>query len=163
FYGSQRAELGAEDPPGLYYGWPEAEFRAAIPPAQDRLARTLFNITPEGELVLGPPPRGLLYLTLSRQEAARKLGITEAEERSGETAILDALRPIRARRPAPPVDTALYVDYSSWGVVATLEASRVLGSEPARQAGLKALDRMLALVPADGPLRHRVDPPPDPR
>jgi uncharacterized protein len=69
---------------------------------------------------------------------------------------------VRESRSVPPVDRTSYVDSSSLGVVAMMESARVLGSERARRAGLAALDRMLAMVPADGPLRHRVQPPPDP-
>lgn len=162
FYVSQHAVASGDDPPGLYYAWSDEELRAVVPPALEPLRQALFNITAEGDLMLGPPARGLLFLTRDRKQAASRAGLTEVELKEKEAALIAALEAARARRPAPAVDRSIYVDSCAWGVIAMLEAARVLESEPARAAGFRALDRMLAMVPADGPLRHRVAPPPDP-
>jgi hypothetical protein len=159
---AQHAAAQADEPKGSYYTWSREELEAIIPAAHQPLAWKLFHVPAEGDLVLGPPPRGVLFQALTRPGAAAQLGTTEAEVRAGESAILAALRGAQAKRTPPPVDRSIYVDSSSLAVVAMMEAWRVLGSEPARQAGLAALDRMLAMVPPDGSLRHRVHPPPDP-
>lgn len=162
FYLGQWAATSAEEPRGLYYSWSDDEFRTLIPPERVRLARTLFHVTPEGDFSLGPPPRQLLYVTLSRKEAAQRLEMTEEEVRRGEAAILQALRSARSRRTPPPVEKAIYIDSSASAALALLEAHRVLGRQDAFDAAIRSLDRMLGAVPSSGPLRHRLEPPPDP-
>ena len=51
----------------------------------------MFNITPEGELILGPPPRGLLYLAIDRKPLAAQLGMDPADVSRGEETILSVL------------------------------------------------------------------------
>ncbi|HKY33303.1 MAG TPA: DUF255 domain-containing protein [Candidatus Polarisedimenticolia bacterium] len=162
FYAAQHAVSDPSEPIGSYYSWEERAFRAALPAGAGKVAAALFNITPQGEFSLGPPPRGLLYLTMPRAEAAARLEMKEAALRDAERSILAALAKARAGRPAPPVEKAIYADGSSWGVLAMLRAWRALGREDARRAGVAALERMLAAVPPGGPLRHRIAPPPDP-
>ncbi|MGH9868301.1 MAG: thioredoxin domain-containing protein [Candidatus Polarisedimenticolia bacterium] len=161
FYIAQQAQTNADEPRGMYYAWTDAEMQALVAAGLDRIRRGLFNITPEGELVLGPPPRGLLYLAMDRKPLAAQLGMDPAELSRGEASILSTLAGERARRAAPLVDRAIYVDSTSLAVVSMMQAARVLGSEPARAAGIAAMNRMLAQVPADGALRHRVHPPPE--
>lgn len=162
FYVAQWAAASGQEPPGAYYAWPAPEFWSAIPEKHAPIARVLFNVTEQGEMILGPPPRSLLYLPVSRETAASQLKIGLEELGGEEEEMLAALRARRASRAAPPVEKEVYVDSSSLAVVALLESARALGRDDARDAALKALDRMLGTVPADGPLRHRLDPPPDP-
>jgi uncharacterized protein YyaL (SSP411 family) len=97
---------------------------------------------------------------MSRKEAAERLGVPEPEVRRIETAILESLRRTRATKTPPPVEKAIYVDSCSSAVAAMIEAHGVLGREDAFEAGMAALDRLLAAMPKDAPLLHRVQPPP---
>ncbi|HEY3175088.1 MAG TPA: DUF255 domain-containing protein [Candidatus Polarisedimenticolia bacterium] len=161
FYVAQRAAARADDPRADYYAVTEEEFRKAIPAGRETVARALFNVGPEGEVVIGPPPRSLMYLAMSRQEAARRLGIPEQDVRRTESEILEGLRRTRATRTPPPVEKTIYVDSCASGAAAMIEASRVLGRRDALEAGKAALDRLLAAMPKDGPFLHRVQPPPE--
>ncbi len=162
FYVGQWAASRADDAKGIYFTWPEEEFDKLVPKKHRRLAATIYDITSEGEIRLGAPPRNLLFHTMGPAEAARRLGVTEAEVIQGESEILKALAEARSKREAPRVEKAVYVDSCSAAVVAMLKASRALGREDARQAGLEALDRMLSMLAVGGPLMHRVEPPPVP-
>jgi len=162
FYLGQWAASRSDEPRGLYYAWTDEEFAKAVPPEHQRLARLLFNVRPEGDLVLGPPARSLLYLAMTRKEAAERLGSTVDAVRKDEKQIVAALARARATRAAPPIEKAIYVDSSASAVLAMLEAWRVLGRADARDAGVAALDRLIAAIPSGGPLLHRVAPPPEP-
>ncbi len=161
FFVGQWAASSWEEPKGLYYSWAAEEYGKTVPAGREQLGGALFNITPQGEFILGPPPRSLLYLAMSRKDAAGKIGSTEAAARAGEAEILEALSRARASRQAPPVERAIYVDSCSSAVIALLEAHQVLGRDDARDGALAALDRLLAAVPQGAPLQHRVFPPPE--
>ncbi len=103
FYVGQAAAGSGTEPVGLPYSWTGEEFAGAVPQGREKLAKMLFNVTKEGEIRLGDPPRNLLYLVMSRDEAARRLGMSVDAVREGEAAILEALAAVRARRAMPPV------------------------------------------------------------
>lgn len=162
FYVGQWAASKSDEPRGTYYAWSEEVFKKAIPSGLERLAQTLYHVTPEGDLVLGPPARSLLYMSSTREEVAIRLGIGTEEVVKGEAQINAALAKSRGARSAPPVEKAIYVDSSSSAIVAMFEAWRVLGRKDALDAGVQSLDRLLAATPKHGPMPHRVFPPPEP-
>ncbi len=163
FYVAQWAAASADEPKGLHYAWTAEEFKRLVPESLSRTADVLFEVRPEGERALGPPPRSLLYLAMSREEAARRLQTTVESVLKDEESILRALAGGRATREPLPLERAIYVDSTSAAVVALLEAHRSLQREDARAAALKALDRLVESVPQGRPLLHRVQPPPDPK
>lgn len=162
FYLGQWAASKSDEPRGTYYSWTNDEFTKALPPGSERLARLLYNVTAEGDLALGPPSRSLLYLAMTRKEAAEKLGESLETVSQRDREILAALARARGARTAPPLERAIYVDSCSSAVVAMFEAWRVLGRSDALEAGKAALDRLLAAIPANGPMLHRVSPAPEP-
>ncbi|HET9480584.1 MAG TPA: hypothetical protein VFP98_02420, partial [Candidatus Polarisedimenticolia bacterium] len=161
FYFAQAPAASFDEPRGAYYTWSEPDFRAAIPAGLEKVAATLFNIKPEGEILLGPPARSTLYRTMPVDEAAQRLGMDAKAARQAEAAIVAALKRARESRAAPPIDRTIYVDSCAAAARAMLEASVLLDRPEARNAGLQAVDRMLAAAEG-GPLRHRLQPPPDP-
>ena len=161
FYVGQWALGSIDEPIGGYYTWDAKEFEKLVPGNHAELAGTLFGITEEGELRLGPPPRDTLFLASTREEASAKLGVTLDQVREGEREILEALRAAREKRTSPPIEKAIYVDSCAAAVTALLEVHRVLGLTEARDAALRALDRLLAAIPQGSPLLHRVEPPPE--
>lgn len=162
FHTAQLSIAGPADGKDLYYTWSKEEFDATVPARWLTLAHNLFNITAEGDLVLGDPPRSLLFMKMSRAEAASTAGIDGKALRQAEAEILSALGTARARRPPLPVDGAIYVDSTAIVAAALFQAGVVLEREDAMRAARAAVDRILAAIPADGPMRHRLHPAPDP-
>ncbi|HET6373183.1 MAG TPA: hypothetical protein VFG76_07740, partial [Candidatus Polarisedimenticolia bacterium] len=161
FFVAQWASGSSEEPKGLYYAWTDEEFGRVVPQKQAALARLLFPVTAQGDLLLGPPPRSFLYLTMRREELSARLGLTDDALRGAEAEVLSALAAARHSRQAPPIERAVYVDSTSAAVWALLDLSRVTGRQDARQAAQEALDRMLAAVPQGRPMLHRLEPPPE--
>lgn len=162
FYIAQWAAAAAEEPKGLYPSWSEEEFKKVVPADLHTIAATLFDVSAQGDVTLGPPARNLLYLAMPRKEAAQRLGITTEALAAGEAGIVSALARARGARVPPPVEKAIYVDSCSSAIVALFEAQKILGRQDAGKAAVAALDRLLAGIPADGPLLHRAYPAPVP-
>lgn len=162
FHAAQMSMAGPATGKDLYYTWSKEEFDATVPSRWLTLAHNLYNITAEGDLVLGDPPRSLLFMKMSRAEAASTAGIDGKALRQAEAEILSALGTARAKRGALPVDEAIYVDSTAIAASALFQAGAVLDRDDALRAARAAVDRILAAIPADGPMRHRLYPAPDP-
>ncbi len=159
---AQSASAGGQDVKGIYYAWTLADFDAAVRTELRSLAHALFEVTETGDLSLGDPPRNLLFLPAVRSEVARRIGIEPGALREGEETLIGDLAAARARRTGPPMDPAAYVDSTALVAHALIEAGALLGREDARRAGLAALDGILAAMPAEGGMMHRLVPAPDP-
>ena len=162
FYIAQSANAGSADAMDLYYSWSKEQLDTAVPAQWLSLAHTLFNVTAEGDLVLGDPPRNLLYLKMDRAEAAAATSLDPARLREGEAAILAALGTARGRRESPPVDRSVYADSTALATVSLFYAGRVLERDDALRAARGAADCLLAAIPSQGPFLHRLKPAPDP-
>ncbi len=162
FHVAQRGNAGPADAAELYYTWSKEEFDATVPAQWLSLAHTLFNVTAEGDLVLGDPPRNLLYLKMNRAAAASDASLDAARLREGEASILAALGADRGKREAPTVDRSVYVDSTAIATAALFGAGRALDRDDALRAARRAAERLLAAIPQEGPLRHRLQPAPEP-
>lgn len=162
FHVAQMGIAGPSDGKDLYYTWSKQEFDATVPARWLDLSHRLFNVTAEGDLMLGEPPRNLLYRKMTRAEAGKAAALDAASLRAAEDDILAALGAVRAKRPALPIDESLYVDSTALAAASLLAAGPALGRDDAVVAARAAADRLLAAIPADGPMRHRLHPSPDP-
>ncbi len=90
------------------------------------------------------PRRHVLFVAEEPDAVAVRLGRPPDEIRLLLDGALDLLRKARAARPAPFVDRSLYVGWNGMMISAFLDAARGLGEGAAREAALRALDRVVA-------------------
>ena len=146
FYSSQDADQTLDDD-GDYFTWTQGEVRAALNPEEARLVELRYDVEPHGEMHHNPA-KNVLWIARSVAEVARTIGggvetsaILLALARAKEK-----LLAARAARPAPFVDTTLYVAWNAMYVSAFLDAAAVLGGAKGaacRAFALKTIDRML--------------------
>jgi uncharacterized protein len=147
FYASQDADQTLDDD-GDYFTWTLEEVRAVLTPEEARAVELRYDVEPHGEMHHNPA-KNVLWIARSIAEVAKAMG--GGVDMS--TAVLTLARAkgkllaARAARPAPFVDTTLYVAWNAMYVSAYLDAAAVLGGEKGaacRAFALKTLDRMLS-------------------
>ena len=145
FYGSQDADQTLEDD-GDYFTWTLNELRSVLTPDEAEVTALYFDVEPRGEMHHNPE-KNVLWRARTCEDIANILNkdFDYVWERVGRA----ENKMIRARfaRPAPFVDTTMYVSWNAMFVSAYFEASRVLESWMAgdcREFALKTLNRILA-------------------
>ncbi len=146
FYASQDADQTLDDD-GDYFTWTLDEVRAVLTPEEARIVDLRYDVESHGEMHHNPA-KNVLWIARSIAEVTRTIGgglemsavlLTLARAKG-------KLLAARAARPAPFVDTTLYVAWNAMFVSAFLDAAAVLGGEKGaacRAFALKTLDRML--------------------
>jgi uncharacterized protein YyaL (SSP411 family) len=145
FYASQDADQTLDDD-GDYFTWTLEEVRAALTPEESRVIELTYDVEVHGEMHHNPA-KNVLWIATRPGEVASALGMDEASARLTLARAKGKLLAARVARPAPFVDTTLYVGWNAMFVSAYLEAAAVLGGEKGtacRVFALKTLDRMLA-------------------
>ena len=146
FYASQDADQTLDDD-GDYFTWTQDEVRAALAPEEARVVELRYDVESRGEMHHNPA-KNVLWIARSVADVAKTIGggmdigTVVATLASAKEKLLAA----RATRPAPFVDTTLYVAWNAMFVSAYLDAAAVLGGEKGeacRAFALKTLDRML--------------------
>ena len=146
FYASQDADQTLDDD-GDYFTWTQDEVRAALAPEEARVVELRYDVESRGEMHHNPA-KNVLWIARSVADVAKTIGggmdigTVVATLASAKEKLLAA----RAARPAPFVDTTLYVAWNAMFVSAYLDAAAVLGGEKGeacRAFALKTLDRML--------------------
>jgi uncharacterized protein YyaL (SSP411 family) len=146
FYASQDADQTLDDD-GDYFTWTQDEVRAALAPEEARVVELRYDVESRGEMHHNPA-KNVLWIARSVPDVAKTIGggmdigTVVATLASAKEKLLAA----RATRPAPFVDTTLYVAWNAMFVSAYLDAAAVLGGEKGeacRAFALKTLDRML--------------------
>jgi uncharacterized protein len=145
FYASQDADQTLEDD-GDYFTWTVDEVRSVVTPEEARVIELYFDVQPRGEMHHNPS-KNVLWVASKWDEIARTLNLDV--EKAWELVCTSEKKMAEARRlrPAPFVDTTMYVGWNAMFVSAYLEASRVLQTWMApdcREFALKTLDRLIA-------------------
>jgi uncharacterized protein YyaL (SSP411 family) len=147
FYASQDADQTLDDD-GDYFTWTLDEVRAALTPEESRVVELRYDVEAHGEMHHNPA-KNVLWIARSIAEVTRTIG--GGMDMAAVLKILarakGKLLAARAARPAPFVDTTLYVAWNAMYISAYLDAAAVLGGvkgAACRAFALKTLDRMLS-------------------
>lgn len=141
FYASQDADISLHDD-GDYYTWTLEEAAGPLPPDELEVVRQIYHLDGRGEMQ-HDPQRHVLFVEKDPDVVAAVLArpveqVREAFAR-GRRRLLEA----RATRPAPFVDRTIYAGWNGMMISAVLAAARGLPHAPARDAALRALNRIL--------------------
>jgi hypothetical protein len=142
FYASQDADYSMEDD-GDYFTWTLEEAKAVLNPEELAVAALHFDIGETGEMHHNPN-KNVLWIRVSLDEIAAKLGLPRDRV---ETLLTDAKKKLyesRLQRPTPYVDKTVYTSWNAMFVSAYLEAFKALGLDEARRFALRSLDRILS-------------------
>jgi uncharacterized protein YyaL (SSP411 family) len=145
FYASQDADQTLDDD-GDYFTWTQEEVRGVLTPEESRVAELRFDVEPRGEMHHNPS-KNVLWIARSITEIAKTIGVDADGIRLTLAGAKEKLLAARGARPAPFVDTTLYVAWNAMFVSAYLDAAAVLGGDKGaecRAFALKTLDRMIA-------------------
>jgi uncharacterized protein YyaL (SSP411 family) len=141
FYASQDADQTLDDD-GDYYTWTEEEAAAVLPADELEAVRKAYRLEGPGQMH-HDPRRHVLFVDkdpdvvgalIERPAPVVRDVLARAKQR-----LLDA----RGLRPAPFVDPNVYAGWNGMMISAFLEAARGLGRRDARDAALRALDRIV--------------------
>ncbi len=155
-WGASQDADNAPGDDGNYFTWTKAELKAALDPDEYRLVARVFGVGTDGRMH-HDPDRNVLFRLLPVEGAAEGLSLTGTPNEALRKA-LETLRSVRARRPVPTVDPALYASINGRFVAAFARAGGVLEEPPALTEARRAADRWLARAydPARG-IAHRLD------
>ena len=161
FRSSQAADVSSGDD-GAYFTWTKKEIEDALVSTSEefRVFAALYRLEHEPRHTPGHPDRNVLARTGSTADVARRLGLAGSHVAAVERAALEKLAARRGSRPAPPVDTTLYLGVNGLAAWAFLEAAPVLGRDDLRDFALKTLERCLAEgAGRNGGLSHAIPAP----
>ena len=105
-WGASQDADNAPGDDGNYFTWTKAELKAALDPDEYRLVARVFGVGTDGRMH-HDPDRNVLFRLLPVEGAAEGLSLTGTPNEALRKA-LETLRSVRARRPVPTVDPALY-------------------------------------------------------
>jgi uncharacterized protein len=156
FYASQDADQTLDDD-GDYFTWTLEEVRAVLTPEESRVIELTYDVEARGEMHHNPA-KNVLWIARRPNEIAASLSLDEASVRLLLARAKGKLLAARAARPAPFIDTTLYVAWNAMFASAYLDAAAVLRGEKGaacRAFALKTLDRIVAEAWSDarGPAR----------
>ncbi|HTT45884.1 MAG TPA: thioredoxin domain-containing protein [Thermoplasmata archaeon] len=156
FGASQDADNAPGDDGG-YFTWTRSELKEALEADEYRLVSRFFGVGTDGRMP-HDPDRNVLFRLLPLAEAAEGIVPPKAAVPALEGA-LTKLRSVRARRPTPVVDRALYADINGRFIAAFARAGAFLGDSSVVADAQKAADRALreAFRPDRG-VAHRIGP-----
>ena len=158
FYASQDADQTLDDD-GDYFTWTLEEVRAVLTPDESRAIELAYDVEAHGEMHHNPA-KNVLWVARKPNEIAATLGQEEADVRLLLARAKGKLLAARGVRPAPFIDTTLYVAWNAMYVSAYLDAAAVLGGEKGavcRAFALKTLDRIIAEAWSDARgFAHRI-------
>ena len=156
FGASQDADNAPGDDGG-YFTWSRTELRDALPPVEAKFVQRLFGVGTEGRMP-HDPDRNVLFRLLSLEEAAEGLALPDGPAPTLARSVA-ILREVRARRPAPSVDPAVYADINGRFVGAFARAGTLLDDPSMVADARRAADRLLRDgYRADVGVAHRVGP-----
>ena len=158
FYASQDADQTLDDD-GDYFTWTLDEIRAVLTLEESRAIELAYDVKARGEMHHNPS-KNVLWIAREPDEIAASLGVDEASVRLLLARAKGKLLAAREARPAPFIDTTLYVSWNAMFVSAYLDAGAVLGREKGagcRAFALKTLDRIVSEAWSDGRgFAHRI-------
>jgi uncharacterized protein YyaL (SSP411 family) len=142
FYSAEDAgPVGRE---GEFYVFTAAELRAGLSAAEYAQAIALFTVTAEGNFEHG---RNVLGLSPTATWAERA--------GAGGTALRQALRALRERRPRPHLDDKVLTSWSALAMTAFARAGAVLGAPMYTECAVRAGEFIFERLYRSGTLLHR--------
>lgn len=160
FPASQDADSGADDD-GDYWTWTADELSQALDDeVAFNLARMAYGLADDASRMPFDPNRHVLFRPMDNATLAGRLGMPEADVRSGLETVRARLKAVRDLRPAPCVDRTPYAGWVALVGAGHLRAARYLGRKEAGEAGLRAIETVWrdAFVRGHG-ICHRVGDP----
>jgi uncharacterized protein len=156
FGASQDADNAPGDD-GNYFTWTRGELKEVLSGDELRFAVRLFGIGTDGRMH-HDPERNVLFRMVRPEEAAEGLSLAGGVD-AALRRVVDRLRAVRARRPSPAVDRALYADINGRFIAALARAGSFTSDATVIADARKAADRFLAGAyrPGEG-VGHRLDP-----
>ncbi len=158
FYASQDADYSLEDD-GDYFTWTLDELRAVLTPDEARVIELFYDVEGQGEMHHNPA-KNVLWIARESAEVAKTLGRDETDVRLTIARAKGKMLDARRKRPAPFVDTTMYVAWNAMFISAYLDAARAFGGrigEHCRAFALKTLDRLITEAWKDSRgFRHRI-------
>ncbi|HEV2386431.1 MAG TPA: thioredoxin domain-containing protein [Candidatus Acidoferrales bacterium] len=142
FFASQDADISLDDD-GDYFTWTSDEIRRAVSAEEARALELYYGVGAAGEMHHNPA-KNVLRAAIEPAEAARELGVTEAEFTETLTRARVKLLGARLARPTPQIDRTIYTGWNAMMVSGWLEAAHALGRPDCRAFALKTLDRLIA-------------------
>ena len=154
-FGSSQDADNAPGDDGSYFTWSRAEVRAALEPEEARLVTRAFGLGTDGRMP-HDPERNVLYRLLPAAEAAEGLPFPAAEAADRLEVALGKLRRVRAQRPTPYVDRALYAHLNGAFARGIVASGQLLDDERYARIAARALDRFLGpgYAPERGVAHH---------
>lgn len=142
---------------GDYFTWTKAEVKDALSGDDARFALRFFGVGTEGRMH-HDAERSVLFRMLAPEEAASGLQLPGGP-RGALDRVTSTLRAVRARRPTPTVDRALYADINGRFIAAFARAGAFTSDPSVTADARKAADRFLreAYRPGEG-IAHCLDP-----
>ncbi len=141
FGASQDADNAPGDD-GSYFTWSRAELRAALEPDELRIFSRYYGVGSEGRMP-HDPDRNVLFHLLPLGEAAQGSDLDEAAAQRVLDRARTKLLAVRAARPTPLVDRALYASINGAFVRAFAHAGQFLDDGAVVADAKKAADRFL--------------------
>lgn len=124
---------------GDYYTWTQDELRAILTDEEFKVASEAFDVEPLGEMSETAPRRNVIFMGSGPVIQSKETGKpAEQIEKVLESAVAKMLA-AREKRPAPPVDTRTYGDWSGRMIRAFIEAAVPLGEPEAADKAIEAL------------------------
>ncbi len=156
FGASQDADNAPGDDGG-YFTWSRTELKEALEPDELRLVVRFFGVGTDGRMS-HDPDRNVLFRLVPLAEAAEGIYSAAAADPALRRAVAK-LRAVRASRPTPTVDRAVYADINGRFIASFARAGAFLGDSSVLADARKAADRLLkeAFRPGQG-MAHRIDP-----
>ncbi len=142
FAASQDADNAPGDDGG-YFTWSTSEVRSLLTPEEFRAVRWRHGLGGEARMHLNPL-QSVLQRLFSVAEVADHLKVAPEQASSWLESAHAKMRKVRAARPEPFVDPAIYASLNGMLIGALAEAGRALGESRPIEAARRAADRFLA-------------------
>lgn len=155
FGASQDADNAPGDDGG-YFTWSRPELKGVLTADELKLVTHAFGVGTDGQMP-HDPARNVLYRLMDPSDAATAAGLAGDPPALVERAAAK-LRSVRAQRPTPVIDRALYTDINGSYVRGLVAAARVLGDPRPLALARRTADRFIdgAFDPSRG-MAHRLD------
>jgi uncharacterized protein YyaL (SSP411 family) len=157
FGASQDADNAPGDD-GSYFTWSRSELKAALEPKEFRLLSRYYGIGTDGRMP-HDPERNVLFRLLPLTDAAEGMELSPEAAAALLAGAQAKLRTLRAERPTPLIDRALYANINGGFVRGFAQAGQFLGVNGLVLDARRAADRFLAEAyrPGEG-VAHRLAP-----
>jgi len=156
FYSAEDAD--SEGREGAFYLWTTEELERALGREDATLARTIYNVTPDGNFFdpHGGSRNNILYLVPSLEKIAQKHSITPHEIAARYETIRSTLFFVRQQRPRPTRDDKVLADWNGLAIAAFAKAAQAFKRPDYADAAARAARFILSSMRSpDGGLYHR--------